>query len=222
MEQTKKPKTGLARLWEFAMMKKPLVFSSLVLSAMASVVSFVPYLAIYRIVQELLNSLPNIAKADSASLIRYGWIAFFGAAGNILLYFAALMCSHLAAFGTLYELKAGFMSHLARLPLGFHVLAGSGRLRKITDENIEKIEGFIAHQLPDLAAAVTAPVVMFVILFAVDWRFGLATTLGIVVALAQYAGLYGNKSAKTLMDEYQTALEEMNNASVEYIRGISV
>lgn len=204
------------------MMKKPLVWSSLALSAMASVVSFVPYLAMYRVVQELLNSLPDIVAADSAYLIRCGWIAFFGAVGNILLYFGALMCSHLAAFGTLYRLKVDFMSHLARVPLGFHVLTGSGRLRKITDENIEKIEGFIAHQLPDLAAAMVAPVVMFVILFAVDWRFGAATVVGIVFALVQYAALYGNTSAKSLMNEYQKALEEMNNASVEYIRGISV
>jgi ATP-binding cassette subfamily B protein len=222
MEQkTEPPKTGLARLWEFAMMKKPLVFGSLLLSAMASIVSFVPYLAMYRVVRELLNSLPDIARADAALLIRCGWTAFFGAAGNILLYFAALMLSHLAAFGTLYQLKVDFMSHLARVPLGFHALIGSGKLRKITDENIEKIEGFIAHQLPDLAAAIVAPAVMFVILFAVDWRFGLATTAGIVVALAQYAGLY-NKSVKAMIDEYQSALEEMNNASVEYIRGIAV
>jgi ATP-binding cassette subfamily B protein len=221
-ETTKPPKTGLARLLEFAMMKKPLVAGSLVLSVAASIVSFVPYLAMYRVVQELLGSLPDIERADAALLIRYGWIAFFGMAGYILLYFAALMCSHLAAFGTLYELKVGFMSHLARVPLGFHVLVGSGKLRKITDENIEKIEGFIAHQLPDLAAATTAPVIMFVILFTVDWRFGLATTAGIVVALGQYAALYGNKGAKTMMDEYQAAIEEMNNAAVEYIRGISV
>jgi ATP-binding cassette subfamily B protein len=221
-QESTQPKTGLARLWEFAMMKKPLVFGSLVLSAAASVVSFVPYLAISRIVSALLQSLPNLAGADSAQLIRYGWIAFFGAVGNILLYFGALMLSHLAAFGTLYQLKVNFMSHLARVPLGFHVLVGSGKLRKITDENIEKIEGFIAHQLPDLAAALIAPVVMFVLLFAVDWRFGLATVAGIVVALAQYAALYGSKNAQTLMNEYQAALEEMNNASVEYIRGISV
>ncbi|MDR0370553.1 MAG: ABC transporter ATP-binding protein/permease [Prevotellaceae bacterium] len=221
-KKTKQPKTGLARLWEFAMMKKPLVFGSLILSAIASVVSFVPYIAIYRVVSELLNSLPDIAGADTALLIRYGWIAFFGAVGNILLYFTALMLSHLAAFGTLYQLKVNFMSHLARVPLGFHVLVGSGKLRKIADENIESIEGFIAHQLPDLVAAIVAPVVMFVILFAVDWRFGLATAAGIVVALAQYAMAFGNKSAKEMADEYQSALEEMNNASVEYIRGISV
>jgi ATP-binding cassette subfamily B protein len=48
-KKTKQPKTGLARLWEFAMMKKPFVFGSLVLSAAASVISFVPYLAIYRV-----------------------------------------------------------------------------------------------------------------------------------------------------------------------------
>jgi ATP-binding cassette subfamily B protein len=189
---------------------------------MASVVNFVPYLAMYRIVEELLNSLPGIGGADAARLIRYGWIAFFAAAGNILLYFGALMLSHLAAFGTLYQLKVDFMSHLARVPLGFHVLTGSGKLRKITDENIEKIEGFIAHQLPDLAAALAAPVVMFVILFVVDWRFGAVTLAGIVAALAQYAALYGNENAQAMTNEYEAALEEMNNASVEYIRGISV
>jgi ATP-binding cassette subfamily B protein len=111
-----------------------------------------------------------------------GWIALGGVLGHVLLYFAALMCSHLAAFGTLYELKVNFASHIARLPLGFYLNHGSGKLRKIMDENIEKIEGFIAHQLPDIVASFVAPLVMLVILLAVDWRFGLAALAGIVLA----------------------------------------
>ncbi|MDR2446110.1 MAG: ATP-binding cassette domain-containing protein, partial [Treponema sp.] len=72
-KKTKPQKTGPARLWEFAMMKKPLVFGSLLLSAAAaSSVSFVPYLAIYRVVRELLNSLPDIERADATLLIRRG------------------------------------------------------------------------------------------------------------------------------------------------------
>jgi len=128
----------------------------------------------------------------------------------------------LAAFGTLYELKINFASHLAKVPLGFHVLVGSGKLRKIMDENIEKIEGFIAHQLPDIVAAFVAPVVMAVILLIVDWRFGLAAMVDIAVAYGIQMKAYGNEGAKEKMGQYQTALEDMNNASVEYIRGISV
>jgi ATP-binding cassette subfamily B protein len=221
-KKIKQRKTGFARLFELAMMKKPLVIGSLVMSAVAAVLSFVPYIAIYFIIREIIKALPDFSGADAGYIVRWGWIAFGGAAGNIFVYFAALMLSHLAAFGTLYRLKVDFASHLARLPLGFHVIIGSGKLRKITDDNIEKIEGFIAHQLPDLAAAVIAPILLFVLLFAVDWRFGLTSTAGVVAGLFIYSRLIGSQGAQANVTRYQRALEDMNNATVEYIRGISV
>ena len=67
------------------------------------------------------------------------------------------MCSHLAAFGTLYELKLAFANHITEIPLGYHLTIGSGRMRKIMDENIESIEKFIAHQFPDFVASLVAP-----------------------------------------------------------------
>ncbi len=207
---------------ELAATKKPLMVSSVILSALASVVSFVPYIAIYFVVKEVMGVFPDFKNLDLQRTVGFGWLAFGGILLNVLLYFMALMCSHLAAFGTLYELKVNFASHLAGLPLGFHMLVGSGKLRKIMDENIEKIEGFIAHQLPDLVASFVAPVVMFIILLAVDWRFGLAAVVGIVIAFAIQIKAYGNDGAKTMMANYQNALEDMNNASVEYVRGITV
>lgn len=101
-------------------------------------------------------------------------------------------------------------------------MIGSGKLRKIMDENIEKVEEFIAHQLPDIVAAVVAPIVMVIILFVVDWRFALATMLGIVIAFAIQVSIYGNEGSKKMMNQYQKSLEDMNNATVEYIRGIAV
>lgn len=220
--KTAKPKSGMARLMELAATKKPLVICSAILSALASIVSFVPYIAIYYIIREIMGVYPDFTSLDVQKTIGFGWIALGGVVGNILLYFVALMCSHLAAFGTLYELKVSFASHIAKLPLGFHLTFGSGKLRKVMDENIEKIEGFIAHQLPDLVASMAAPVVMLVILLVFDWRFGLAALVGIVIAFILEFKAYGNEGSKTMMDKYQAALEDMNNASVEYIRGISV
>ncbi len=222
MEKNIKHKTGVARLMELATTKKPLMIISVILSALASIASFVPYIAIYYIIGEIMGSYGDFNSLDVEKTLNFGWIAFGGIILNILLYFGALVCSHLAAFGTLYELKVDFASHLAKLPLGFHLTIGSGKMRKIMDENIEKIEGFIAHQLPDIVAAFVAPIVMIIILLGVDWRFGLAALVGIVIAFMLEFKAYGNEGAKAMMKNYQMSLEDMNNASVEYIRGISV
>ena len=222
MNQEGKQKTGMARLLQLAATKKPLMIGAILLSCLASVASFIPYVAIYLAVQEILSVWPDLGSLNTSLIFQYGWLAFGGVALNILLYFGALVCSHLAAFGTLYVLKVNFASHLAKVPLGFHVMVGSGKLRKIMDENIEKVEEFIAHQLPDIVAAFVAPVVMVIILLTVDWRLGLAALVGVVIAFILQFSMYGNAGAQKMMALYQTSLEEMNNASVEYIRGISV
>jgi ATP-binding cassette subfamily B protein len=222
MKQKNNPKTGMSRLLELAATKKPLMLGAVILSSLASIASFIPYIAIFLMVKEILSVWPNVGELNAALSFRYGGLAFGGVALNILLYFGALICSHLAAFGTLYELKVNFATHLAKVPLGFHVIIGSGKLRKIMDENIEKIEEFIAHQLPDMVAALVAPIVMVIILLGVDWRFGLAAVAGVALSFVLQVSMYGNEGSKKMMSQYQKSLEDMNNASVEYIRGIAV
>lgn len=218
----KKSKTGLARCMELAKNKRGLIFLSMIFSSLSSIASFVPYLAVYYIIREILTAYPNLQGLNQTTVMNYVWIALGGVVANIVLYFLAIFCSHIAAFGTLYELKVYFANHITKIPLGYHLTIGSGRMRKIMDENIESIEGFIAHQLPDFAAAVTAPIIMVVILFAMDWRFGLASFLGIILAfIVEFMG-YGTGEMKTNMTNYQAALEEMTNASVEYVRGMPV
>ena len=206
-----KPKTGLARCLELASNKKGLVFLSAILSSLAAIASFVPYIAVYFIISSILKVYPNLELLDMSKVMNYGWIALAGIIANILLYFLAIFSSHMAAFGTLYELKLHFAEHITKIPLGYHLTIGSGRLRKIMDENIESIEGFIAHQFPDFVASVTAPIVMVIILLAIDWRFGIASLVGIVLAfVVQFSG-FGSG-----------AMKDMNNASVEYVRGMPV
>ena len=216
------PKTGLSRCLELASNKKGLVFLSAILSSLASIASFVPYIAVYFIITSIIQVYPNLDSLNIGEVMSYGWLALGGIVANILLYFLAIFCSHIAAFGTLYELKIKFSEHITQIPLGYHLTIGSGRFRKIMDDNIESVEGFIAHQFPDFVASVTAPIVMVILLFAVDWRFGLASLVGIILAfIVQFMG-YGSGAMKENMEKYQVALEDMNNASVEYVRGMPV
>ena len=220
-EKQPKPKTGLARCLEMASGKKGLIIVSAILSALAAVSLFIPYISVYLIIRELVGVFPEMAAVNISTVLTYAWMALGGIAGNIILYFAALTCSHLAAFGTLYELKLLFSRHITQIPLGYHLAMGSGKLRKIMDENIESIEGFIAHQLPDFVGALVAPVAMIFILLGVDWRFGIVTLLGIVLSfVVQLLGFNGE--AKEKMHKFQKSQENMNGASVEYVRGMSV
>ena len=207
---------------ELASDRKGLIFLSALLSSLAAIASFIPYIAVYFMIREILNVFPDLVQLDMGRIMNYGWLALAGIVANILLYFLAIFSSHIAAFGTLYDLKVLFADHITKIPLGYHLTIGSGRLRKIMDENIESVEGFIAHQFPDFVASITAPIVMVIILFVVDWRFGLASLAGIILAfIAEFIG-FGSGAMKENMGKYQKASEEMNNASVEYVRGMSV
>lgn len=217
-----KPQKGLARLMELAMTHKAPMAGGMALSALATVASFLPYLVIYLIIQEIAGAYPDFGALDVPKVLRYGGMALGGVLLNVLLYTASVALSHMAAYGALYQCKLNYVSHIAKLPLGYHLKAGSGKLRKIMDDNIESLEGFIAHDLPNTISAFVAPVVMLALVFAVDWRFGLATFAGIIASFLAYGAAFGGGRAKKLMEDYQTSLEDMSNASVEYIRGIAV
>ncbi|MDR0785425.1 MAG: ABC transporter ATP-binding protein/permease [Treponema sp.] len=218
----KERKKGIARLLELAFIKKGLSTSACVLSAISVVASFSPYIAIYFIIRELVVHFTDLSALDTAYMIKLAWLAAGGAGASLLLYWFALLCSHYAAFSVLYKLKLDFMRHIASLPLGFHTASSTGKLRKIVDENIEKLEGFIAHQLPDLAGSIAAPLSALVVLFAFDWRMGLASFVPILASYAIQASAFGNPAAQTFVARYQDSLEDMNAAAVEYVRGVSV
>jgi ATP-binding cassette subfamily B protein len=212
-------KTGIARLMELALRRKFLVVLSCFLSIVSTGLSFTPFITVYFIIKEIVL---RFAALDSALLLNLGALAFGGAAASVAAYFIALMCSHIAAFTTIYKLKLEFTDHIASLPLGFPPQNSTGKLRKIVDVNIEKLEAFIAHQLPDLAGSMAMPVITIIILFVFDWRLGLASLAPILFGYVLQMVAYGGKSAQVFMEKYQNSLEEMNNAAVEYVRGISV
>jgi ATP-binding cassette subfamily B protein len=220
MNKTGKRKTGMARLMELAFLKKGLSISACALSALSVAVSFTPYVAIYHIIRELVAGFAR--PLDTALMIRLGALAAGGAVAAVLLNWLALLCSHFAAFTTLCRLKLDFAGHVASLPLGFHTANSTGKLRKIVDENIEKLEGFIAHQLPDIVGTFVMPLITLGILFAFDWRLALASCVPVILSYLIQAVAFSGKAAQTFIKQYQTALEDMNNAAVEYVRGISV
>ena len=198
--------------------QKPLCMTGSVLLAVISSLSyFVPYLAVWLLLQTLLTGT-----AEGGGVLRLGVIAFLGAAVNVLAYFASLMLSHVAAFQTAYDLRLSLAGKLARLPLGWHMAQGTGKRFHLMGAGTEKIQSFIAHKLPDMVASVVYPVTMVALMLAIDWHFGLAMAFGIAIAYVFHYLSMGRGGAKHMMDLYYNALDEMENAAVECVRGVTV
>ena len=221
MNKTEK-KEGLSRLFEIAGQKRGLLVMAGVLSAGSAVCMLVPYWAVYEILKELLTHGGNPAASDGAAMMRWGWIALGGLAGGLILLYAALMSSHVAAFRILYGLRVRLSEHIGRLPLGFLNNTSTGAIKKTMDQNIEKIEGFIAHTIPDLVNVMATVVVMLVIFFSLDvWLTVVCLAVVLISLFLQFSNFMG-KRAREFMAIYYDAQEKMSASAVQYVRGMPV
>lgn len=198
--------------------RKVLLPAAMLLSALSALAGMLPYILIWLIVRELLE-YGEIT--SSGNVVTYAWWAAGMAVASIVLYFAALMSSHLAAFRVESNLRKEAMRQIVRMPLGFFDINTSGRIRKIIDDNAGVTHSFLAHQLPDLAATFLVPLVAAILIFVFDWILGLACIVPVIISML-VMGFMMNAEGRQFMKSYMTSLEEMNTEAVEYVRGIPV
>ena len=183
------------------------------------VLGMAPYICIWLVIKDLISVAPNWSEA--ASIAQYGWMAFAFAVGGILIYFFALMCTHLAAFRTASNIRKLGMARLMKTPLGFFDNNASGLLRNRLDGAAGETETLLAHNLADIVGTAAMFIAMLVLMFLFDWRMGAACLLAAVISIVAMFTMMGGKNAKLMM-EYQSAQDVMSKAGTEYVRGIPV
>ena len=214
-----KKSSALSRLFEYAGSYKYLTIASWILSVISAWIALVPFYFIWKIMQEVLDAAPNYSKIVNAP--HYGWLAVGTALLSMVIYIAALMCSHIAAFRVQANMRSQMMRHILTLPMGFMDKEGSGKIRKIVTDSSAATETYLAHQLPDQAGAMATPVGLLALLLIFDWRLGLLSLIPVAAAFGIMGTMTGQRM-KDKMEQYQNALEEMSSEAVEYVRGIPV
>lgn len=198
--------------------RKALLPVAIVLSALGGLAGLAPFVFIWLIVRELLSGGDIGAQTQ---VISYAWWAAGTAVGGVVLYFGALMCSHLAAFRVESNIRKSAMRRIVGMPLGFFDSNTTGRIRKIIDDNASITHSFLAHQLPDMAGTALVPLLAVVLIAAFDWRLGLACLVPVFTAMGIMAYTM-NTRGREFMRQYMNLLEQMNTEAVEYVRGIPV
>jgi ATP-binding cassette subfamily B protein len=218
-KQTKQ-KTGMARLLELAGQKKTLLVLSAALSTLSVIVLLGPYGSVYFVLLDLLQNAAGISPLDSARMIRWALLGLASLVTGYVFMYLGGMASHIAAFKILYGIRLRLADHIGRLPLGFFDRNASGKIKKIAELDIEKIELFIAHHLPDLVNALAMTLIMIAAMFLLNPILAFAALIPVIVGFAaQYSMLMGKESKKSTA-EYFDAMEEISSSAVQYVRGM--
>ena len=213
---------AIKRLLSYAGSSKGLLPLSLVLSALSALVSFVPYIMVFFVMRDVISAVAAKEAVNAAALARYGLWAVGAAAAGLVLYYAALMLSHTTAFTIQQNLSIRMAEALADLPIGWHITHVSGKVRKVFEKNVNQLETLIAHNMPDTAQNMVSPFAILALTLVFDWRLGLISLLPLMLAFVLQAALMRISTNSGFMQKYEDALEQMNNAGTEYVRGISV
>ena len=219
MEIFMKKQSNLSRLMGYAGRYRLLSYLSWGLSAVSALLALVPFWYIWRILRDILAAAPDFAAA--VSVTDYGWAAVRFAMLSIVVYVAALICSHISAFRIAANIRKALLRHIAALPLGVSEKYGSGKLRRIVNNASAATENYLAHRLPDKAGAIATPAGLLVLLLAFDWRLGLLSLVPVVLGFLIMMKMTG-KDMEERLKQYQNALADMSNEAVEYVRGVPV
>lgn len=218
-KEKKKEGGGIGELLAYAGNRKFLTYLGMGLSAVSQLLSFGPYVCIWFVARDLIVAAPNWSEATDIAV--YGWWAVGFALASIVVYFAGLMCTHLAAFRCASNIRKATSEHLLKLPLGYFDTHATGELRRIVDGCAASTETLLAHMLPDISGAAAMVAGLLVLLFAFDWRLGAACLISVVVSFGAMATMMSGKGGE-FMKAYMGALVRMNKTGTEYVRGIPV
>ena len=204
------------KVLEYAGPYKRLTMLSAFVILIAVLMSVLPFLFVYQIITPLVMG--------EAVDVTYIGIRVLGVAACLILhacfYVKGLSMSHEAAFNILFRLRVSLQKRMEKLPLGEIQEKGIGSMKRIFVDDVDSIELLLAHALPEGFGNVAIPIIVYISLFAVDWKLALMSLASLPIGLLAMVVMYriGIKDMKN----YYAAGKVMNNTIVEYINGMEV
>lgn len=206
----------LKKVFAYAGPYKRLTLQSAAVILLAVLMSILPFLFVYQIITPLI-----MGESISAS---YVWIRVLGVALclalHACLYVKGLSMSHEAAYNILMRLRFYLQGRMEKQPLGVIQEKGTGSLKRMFVDDVDSIEVLLAHAVPEGFGNVAVPVIIYVTLFAVDWKLALTALASLPLGMAAVLAMY--QIGTSQMDSYYSAGKVMNNTIIEYINGMEV
>lgn len=197
------------------------VAPGVVLAALSALLETVPILAIFLALSSLTGlSLPAWFPTFSSTLAVCASIAAGGVVGSLLLSFASSMLCHKFAFRAICAVRVSLVEHIKRLPIAYFKKNASGKLVQVAQTDVDQLEGFIAHQLPDFVSTVALLVFLVAGMVSFDARLALVAVAVLAVGfLGQFVPMVKLLKSGAMKENFD-ALERISSAATEYVHGM--
>ena len=167
----------------------------------------------------LISSL--IAQDITVAKVKYIFVVMFVSfvIKGVCYYFATKI-AHEKAYKKLTELRLSVIEYLKKLSLGFFKEHNTGELTNIIQHDVEQVEVYLAHGLPEIMAVTLLPAVIFIAMIFVDLRLALGMITG--VPLMYLVKVLSQKTMNKNFAIYFGHENKMREELMEYVKNISV
>lgn len=180
------------------------------LGSICGLLLFVPYVVLYKMIAALINN-----QIDFKSVLPWALVMIFSTILQNILMSITMIFTHVAAYNIIHRLKMEALEYLSKVSLGFFNNKTSGELKAALFDDIEKLEGFIAHNLIEITQAVVITIISMLIMFYINVFMALTMLLPVVVGVLLPTMMM--KKYPNLTKKYTDTFSELLSSINEYI-----
>lgn len=213
MKQKKENRITLLLQW--AGEQKIWLLLAILLAMASGLCIIVPYIGIYRVMDAAFQHIcTNELVVQTIMMIAVSVVLRF------VLFGCSGVAAHKGAYGALFKVRCMVAEHLAKVPLGTLNERRTGDIKTVLNEDIEKLELFLAHNLPDLVCYMVGPVAIFIYLMTVNIPLALVSLLPLILAVVVMGVMFRNTD--DLMNRANRSITTLNSVMIEYISGMKL
>lgn len=210
-----KKKSPIKLLLKWAGKEKYWMYLAVVLSLFSSLCTMVPYYGIYKLIDAVYtHTCTTEFTRQIAVMIAIAILVRF------LLFGASGVASHKGAYRALFKVRCMVADHMAKVPLGALNERSTGEIKTVLNENIEKLELFLAHNVPELICYMVGPAAIFIYLMTVNVPLALISLIPLILAVVVMCLMF--MGASGMMERANRSVADLNSVMVEYISGMKL
>lgn len=220
MKKNEKPKQGVSRLLEISGETNAPFIVSVLLSICGTLFQLVPYLSVYQVMAELLQHAATGSSLNTGFMICWAVLGLIGLIVGYVLSYGSGMMAHAFSYRVICGVRLKVAEHIGKLPMGYVTNHSIGKIKQVLEADVEQIENFLAHQLPDLVSTVVMLLAIFIIMFSQNIKLAFACLLPIVLGfVCQFAVLIKVMKSGGVKENFD-ALEKISSSSIQYVQGM--
>ena len=210
-----KKKKSIKDIISYSEIKKGQLVRGILFVSLGMLLSICPILVIYKVIKSLF--LYGKLEQSTIQFCTYGLAAVV--LSYCLTYIGGILC-HKFSYVLIANLKKKILFHIGNLPLGFFTGDNKSKIRQVLGSDMNQIEGYFSHQLPNLISTLALILAMIIVMLKINLILGLTTLLIIFVGLGIQIAIMAKIIKSGGLEKNFAILDQINSATTEYVKGM--